>query len=490
VAPIEASPQLSNGAQDVRNREITARQSDIARFLVLGRTAVATGIAGVISSKLIATRGPQAVGSLALVAAIAGFVTFCCDLNVGQSLLRSASADFEGSYPERAWSAVYQARRITRTGAATVCVIALGAVTLFGDGLGVSTAMLLSGAGGGALSMLTAQAGNALSAGRRIRQRTNALLAQSFLTPVIIAISVWKLADLSWTLVATALSGFLTMYFVGRPYPKSTMKVARTFVRSGEQRRTLLREGSVLTIASLPGNIVVSTLPFAIGYILDTSSVGFHRMIVTISMTYMSLFTLALSSDFLPRVAAKLRDPAVLLDRQMNLLLSAFAPIAAVLTGLGPEIVRIAFSDKFLVATNAFQIYVLGDVFRICAWTIGTAFIAALGPSAILRTETLGALGATLAMTISLWLVRTNGIGWGHLAGYLMWSAALVPVARRRLGWRPSLLLKKTVFRTLVCAVSPAIVRNTLGLGAGISVTAVAALVALFSFFRVGGDAV
>jgi O-antigen/teichoic acid export membrane protein len=427
-------------------------------FVVVAQTAIWTTLLGFLNAKIVATRGPSVAGSLGLAAAAAGFVSFFCDLNTGQILLRIVPTDLASTNHLRAQATIQATRRITRFGAFAV-IAGAALLLILKQKSGPATESLVLGVIAGAISMLALQEANILSANRRVLLRSKATFLGSIFTSALLAFSVFLLRSdsLAWTLIATAIVSLILMSFAVKTTERGKQKLTNVKSLTRVQTRILLREGLTLTAGSLAMNIAVLLVPFLLQINKGTIEVGYFRMISTLSMAYMAVFALVLTSDYLPRVSSSVSRSSENLNAQLTLFILAISPAIAIISGFSNELIRGAFSGEFLPGKSALQVYVFGDVFRLATWTITTTFLAVKGPRSVLKIEFKGAVITVLSVAIGAQALGLVGMAWGHLVGYFCFAVVAAFSAVNSKIWRPSRRLVRTFVLALVIAAGPTI---------------------------------
>ena len=100
----------------------------------------------------------------------------------------------------------------------------------------------------------------------------------------------------------------------------------------------------------------------------------------SITMIYVGFLLQAMGADYFPRLTEVIRDRDAatrLMNDQMQLALALGGPVLLGLIGCAPWLIRLLYSPEFAPAATLLQWQTVGNVFKLAAWSLGFAFVAA-----------------------------------------------------------------------------------------------------------------
>jgi antigen flippase len=341
-------------------------------------------IAGVLRAKLLAVLfGTVGVGILANLAIYTNLVAQVGSLLAGQGLTRAVAAERAADRADRVdWLIRYS---IIATGAAGL-VIAAGTVVLSGQ-----LADLLTGspsfAGLVAITALAVPAtlvayayGQVLQGYVRIGSIAKVQLATSILSLVVVAILATVVGVVGAVLAVVATSVIQLGLLYRREPWVLTGRSWRALGMSLEQLRPLLAVGVASVLLGGASTLVVLLIRAAIVQQLGIEAAGVYQPVAAVSDTYLEIILASTSVYLLPRIAElvssrRIREAGKEVGRGLRLTLTITVPLIIVGLGFSESVVAILYSDAFGGSADPLAIQMVGNTFKVIAWSVGVALI-------------------------------------------------------------------------------------------------------------------
>jgi PST family polysaccharide transporter len=256
----------------------------------------------------------------------------------------------------------------------------------------------------------------------------------------IAVLLVWREQGLLAFVLVSPLATFAVGAYFVRRLPAA--RVPRP--RLGElvpQWRTLARLGLAFTVGSLVGTAGQLAVRSLVGRQLGAESLGQFQAAWTISMNYIGFILTTMAADYYPRLTAAMRDPAEAVrtvNHQAEVALLLAGPVLVGTVAVAPWIVQLLYSPEFVPAAALLRWQIVGDLIKIASWPLGFTLLAAGRGRAFMLTE---ALGAAVLVGVTAVLLPRAGLlapGMAYVATYLVYLAVVFALARRLIGYTPS----------------------------------------------------
>jgi O-antigen/teichoic acid export membrane protein len=419
VLPGSPEPAVISPDASFASATAIGRRAARGGILLILRNGFVQGLQVVSSIVLAQAITPNEYGAFAIAAALVGFARAIGDLGLGQSLVVNREFD----------------ERDLRTAAAIVlstsisvgALVALAGVTIDAGLLSGANAAALTAAYAGTLVVDALRFGPIVRLMRALRFREIALattaeaLAGYALQVLLLlcGLGVWALVLGGY---ARSITGVLVYAHLGGPIARPQL---------GDRTRALLREG-------LPyqGPIVLMAalgvlLPLIVAADLGARDLGLWAwstiLAVPVAQALITIQSVLLPS--LARLHGQYRDQfQAACDRSARLIALLAAAGAAALFGLAPELVEQIFGAKWIPATNAVQVTLLGIV-PLALLQLLSAVLASQGQAAVrLRCALIASL---VSLAVIYPLMRLAGITGAAIASAVVWPTADVLLLAR-----------------------------------------------------------
>lgn len=253
----------------------------------------------------------------------------------------------------------------------------------------------------------------------------------------------------------------------------------------------LLKFGVPFTASTLFGSGVQLVMPIVVLRCLGSYNVGFYRAATAIGFTYLGFLLVSLAQDFYPRIIATKEETGKLTDlvnQELRMVLLLGTPLVMTTLSASRCAVPLLYTIRFLPAVEILRWQLMGDVFRLSAWTMSFVILARCGSGVFLTTEIVGGLTTFIASWLSIRYFGVAGAGIGYLAGYIVYFSVVAAFIGHKLGVYMTranvILLISSVGLTLFLRLLPVTGLQSIVLPVGLSVSATAAILSALALAR------
>lgn len=216
---------------------------------------------------------------------------------------------------------------------------------------------------------------------RQIANMARATVIGALVGSVAGIAGVWFLGieGLIWFILAPPLATVLVATFYTRKLPRpaaASMGLSEVW----QTWRAMVRLG----VAFMLGGLLAATALLLVrGYLtreLGLDAAGQFAASWAISMTYIGFLLNAMTADYFPRLTEVIRDRDAtnkLINDQLQLGLALGGPVLLGLIAAAPWFVTLLYSTEFEDAVRLLQWQSIGNVFKLAAWALGFAIVAA-----------------------------------------------------------------------------------------------------------------
>lgn len=426
---------------------------------VLGSASVVSILAGLVSAKVSAVLlGPRGLGFSGLLQSLLSIAGMIAGMGVSVGLVRSGARALAEDNARR-MSALRAAAWLLWAvlGGAAALLIAVARIPIsrlmlggpqHGDAVAIIAVALL-------LLLATAIQMGILNT----YQRVGALARSSIASTVIgtccslLIIWRWRMAGIPWAVLTTSFVPWaMSAYYVYRLQPRSDVRPSRRDTVAAADG--LLRFGAPFTASLLVGAGVLALLPVVVWHTLGAEAAGYFRAASAVAVSYLGFVTASLAQDYYPRVSAVSDQREVLcrlINEQHRLVLLLGGPIILGMLALAPYIVPAIYSREFTPAVGLLEWQLLGDIFRLAAWTMAFVILARSGGAIYFGLES----GAGASLLLFSWLglhwFGLDGLGMGFVACSIFYYLLNWFIARLTIGLRWTRQNAVLLFALIAC---------------------------------------
>lgn len=419
-------------------------RSIIKATAVLGSASVVNILTGLVSAKISAVLlGPGGVGYMGLLQSLLGLAGMVAGMGVSTGFVRDgaralAEADMRRLSALRAGA--WLSCGVLGVAAAVVMVLArvpLSRLTLGGSAHGGAVIIIAVGL------LLTLAAGiqtGILNAHRQISALVRCSMLGSVLGTAsnLLIIWTWRGAGVPWAVLAGCFIPWAaSAFYLRRLGTRSDPRPSSREVRSAAGG--LLRFGAPFTASLLVGAGVVTALPVFVLHAIDADAAGYYRAAATVAVSYLGFVTASMSQDYYPRVSAVADQKAELcrlVNEQHRLVLLLGGPVILGMLALVPYLIPLVYSPRFIPAVGLLEWQLLGDMFRLAAWTMAFVILARSGSFLFFGLELAGGASLLGLSWVGMRWFGLEGLGMGFVACAVVYYLLCWIILRRTIGLR------------------------------------------------------
>lgn len=167
----------------------------------------------------------------------------------------------------------------------------------------------------------------------------------------------------------------------------------------------------------------------------DTETVGYYQAGYTLVNRYVGLVFTAIAMEYFPRLSrvngSDLRT-GVFVSHEIMIALCVLLPVIAVFIGGSELIIRLLYTEEFLVIVPFVTWAILGTVFRAVSWSMAFVMLARGDGKTFLFTESISAVTSLTLNVVAYNLWGLDGLGYAYLAWYVVYAVVVWGVYRFR----------------------------------------------------------
>jgi len=404
---------------------------------LVGGSSVVNVLVGIIRLKFTAVfLGPLGVGLFGAYTTILGPLSTLAGMGITSSGVRQIAEAAAESDQQKIARSLLTVRRASRVCGLLGMILTLAlayplSIATFGNAdqvlpLCILSATLFIGSIAGGLGAI-------IQGLRRIRD----MAAQSAIgavlgLPVAIALMIiWGVKSIVPMMLAMSLSSMaITWWFARRV---TVVSIQMSWRETWFEAIPMLKLGLVFMSSGLATAGVAYVIRVMIIRKLGLEANGVYTAAWTLSSYYVGFILSAMGADFYPRLTGVNKDDSAV-NRMVNEqtevgLLMALPGILATLT-LGPVVINLFYTAKFLPAVELLQWQALGVMLRVVSWPIAFLLVAKSEKSWFLFSE----LTANVVLLVLTWIgiggFGINGAGMAFLAMYGYYTVSIYFIAR------------------------------------------------------------
>lgn len=238
-----------------------------------------------------------------------------------------------------------------------------------------------------------------------------------------------------WSFVAYPVVGLAVTlcyrYRAGTVYAPS-----RQLLAEGKEMVTL---GGYMALALFAGNLAQTIFIAWLNNEASTSEVGFYNAGSTLCIRYVGFVIGAIGMEFYPRLSAHIHSRKrvqLFVNHEISLLMTAIVPLLLVFLIFRTLIVRILYTEEFLVIIPFITVALCHTVFRSASIVISFTMVARGSGRIYLIVESLDSLTGMLLCMAGYRLMGLVGIGYAFVAWFLLYLLLVCLVYIRVFGYR------------------------------------------------------
>lgn len=410
---------------------------------IIGGATAITMVVRMVRTKVLAVLlGPAGIGLEAIFDSVLTLVRTLFDLGISSSGVRQVAAATASGDSRQVAATVFTLRR--------TCLVLgiLGAVTLFllrepasraafGDSdhasaFGWLASIVL-------ISAVAAGQGALLQGMRRIGDlaRMNIIGTAAGAMLSIPIVLVWGQAGIPAYMIASAAVGLLTSWYYARRI--QVEPVAMPVAAVASEARGLVTLGLAFMVSAL----IVAGTAFLLRAIVirdfGLEGAGKFHAASALSLVYIGFILQAMGTDFYPRLTAVANDNRTcnrIVNEQAEISLLLALPGVLATLALAPWVIRLFYSDGFVVAADILVWQMAGMLLRVMSWPMGFMVMAKGRGGIFIWTEVVAFSSYVALAWVGLQWFGLSGVGMGFFGMYVIYVVMMYGVVRMLSGFR------------------------------------------------------
>lgn len=240
-----------------------------------------------------------------------------------------------------------------------------------------------------------------------------------------------------WSFVAYPIVGLL-ITLTSRYRAETVERPSRQLLADGKEMVTL---GGYMAIALFVGNLAQTLFIAWLNREGSTAEVGFYNAGSTLVVRYVGFVMGAIGMEFYPRISAHVwsrKRVQTFVNHEISLLMTAIVPLLLCFLIFREVIVRILYTEEFLVIIPFITAAAIQPVFRAAAACFAYTIVARGNGKIYIAVETIDSIvGLSLCM-LGYTLYGLTGIGFALVAWYLLYLLLVSSVYIRIFQYRIS----------------------------------------------------
>ena len=270
------------------------------------------------------------------------------------------------------------------------------------------------------------------------------------------AVWVYGQAGLIWLILLPPLTSiFVAWRYTRRLPPPTTVQLTPREI--WQAWRPMVTLGVVFTLGSLATTGTLLLVRARITQELGLEAAGHFAAAWSVTMIYVGFLLQAMGADYFPRLTEVIRDRQAanaLMNDQIQLALALGGPLLLVLIGCAPWLIRLLYSAEFDEAATLLQLQTVGNVFKLAAWSLAFAIVAAARSRVFLVTELLFNVLFLPMIWFGLPLLGLEVTGIAFLLAYMIYFAVIAMLVRHLHGFHWEGLSARLVGLNVLLAIS------------------------------------
>lgn len=193
--------------------------------------------------------------------------------------------------------------------------------------------------------------------------------------------------------------------------------------------RPILKFGlSTLTTGVLQQSVAIITKTQIIAH-FGLEYLGYYQVALGLMFQYMTFISTSISTDYYPRLVAKVaqKDSSFIpfVNQQIGLFANLLFPILLLMIQFAPFVVEVLYSAEFLNAVSLLEYGILGSLFLVICWPIAYVILAHRDSKIYILTESIGNITHLVLILISIRLDSFIGLGIAYVGHYVIYLALI-----------------------------------------------------------------
>lgn len=202
-----------------------------------------------------------------------------------------------------------------------------------------------------------------------------------------------------------------------------------------KEGKGMITLGIVIALGGLIGNLSAYLMNIFLSHVGNIQIVGLYAAATTIANSYIFMVMSAMSSDYVPRIAALSSNKQAQIEainKQIVLVLLILLPLVIAFISFAKEIIFLLYSSEFYDVVPMLQLFMVGMLFQAVTWCLSYAVVARGDSKIFLLTEIFN-FAVSIALKIGGYmLMGLVGVGIGFILDYILEGLLIYFVCRKK----------------------------------------------------------
>jgi PST family polysaccharide transporter len=257
-------------------------------------------------------------------------------------------------------------------------------------------------------------------------------------------------------LLFTYVFGLLAYCWFNRTIVGTVLTVGTNGIGDKAMLRRIYSVGAVLTVYSVLEQLSFLILRWRISSSVGIGQVGLFQAAWSVAIVYLGIVTNAMSTDFLPRIAARNNETnefSSLLNSQVLIGLLIGSPLIVAMIGFSDIILRVLYTNDFVAVNQTLKLLFVSDIIKLITWPLGIALLGIGNSEVFLKqgpVQLLVLMGTAVLFLPHLGLISISA---GVLMSQVLSLTWGYHYARRKLQFNLSNRVKRTAAMSLAAVI-------------------------------------
>ena len=237
-------------------------------------------------------------------------------------------------------------------------------------------------------------------------------------------------------LIASLITLLFSWYYSRKQkYERITLSFKQFF----QHGRGMISLGIVLAVGGLISNLSSYLLNIFISNFGSLHDVGLYSAGITISTSYVFLVLTAMSTDYVPRIAAlsgNEEEQVNVINKQAVMVMLLITPLIVFFMAFAKEAICILYTSEFLPIISMLVFIMVATFIQAISWCLSYAIIAR-GDSKVFLYLSIFSCIVFVSLKVGLYALKgLVGIGVAQVTGYIIYTITLFYICRRLFAFR------------------------------------------------------
>ncbi len=235
------------------------------------------------------------------------------------------------------------------------------------------------------------------------------------------------------TLILNSLTMLCLTWFFSKKVNVEKVNVSNK--QTFQKGKSMLKMGLAMSISGIIASVSAYVLRVVIQNESGIDEVGLFSAGFMIINYYFGTVLNAMSTDYYPRLAAVSKDNErckIVINQQGEIALLIISPLIILCIVYMPLIIRLLYSQKFLLASDYVIWASLGILFKTLSWTVSYSILAKAEAKLFMINELIANIYCLGLNIIGYKLLGLSGLGISFIVSYVLYAMQVYLIAKKK----------------------------------------------------------